>query len=91
MYAAVSKLAAIAEQAPGVDLAEIDSLVKAIIADDDQYISAREVSKMPNGPSYATLARWRLRGTGPDYLKHPNSGRILYRKGDFKPKKMEAA
>ena len=90
MYAAVSKLAAIAQQAPEANLAEIDILVKEILTDDDQYLAAREVSKLPSGPSYATLARWRLKGIGPDYLKHPNSGRILYRKGDFRPS-IEAA
>ena len=84
MYAALSKLAAIAQQAPEANHAEIDTLVKEILTDDDQLITAREASEMPNAPSYPTLARWRLKGTGPAYVKDPNNHRVFYRKGDFK-------
>ncbi len=85
MYAAVSKLASIAQQAPEANHAEIDTLVKEILTDDEQLITAREASKIPTAPSYATLARWRSKGIGPSFVKNPTNGHVLYRKGDFRP------
>ncbi len=85
MYAAVSRLAALAQQVQDVNRAEIDTLVKEILTDDDdRLISPREVSELPNAPSYPTLARWRSKGIGPAHVKDA-TGHVLYRKGDFRP------
>ncbi len=83
MYTALAKLTALAEQSPAADKSQINELVREILADDDQYITAAEVSELPNGPSLPTLARWRGRKIGPSYVKDVR-GRVLYRKGDFR-------